>query len=1022
MEVLSSSQDSGNVKQINFAGRQRQIVELLSFFQTSRLIGLFGENGTGKSTFIQNGLIPELDQGFLGIAGPNWKTCVIRPGISPLENLASGLAELIGDKSKFKAEEEYLLSKSMRTNNDAVRKVSLDFFKHELGFNSLLIIDNFEDLFHFRNIGANSATWENTVNGFVQNITKCSLNSDAPLYFLIILRSDFVPHIFRYRSFYEVISKSQYSLPQFRKSEFQEIIAVQNRRNKVSIDNETMNLLYQQVGKDLRNLKLLNLFLDQVTPIAQNTPTQEINLELLQQVDFTKLYEDKLEHFYGQCSPKEQEILEKLLKQITISEDGSSLRKPIQVGQLLQVLGIDFTELNPLLSKVKQELGFALEIVKPSNDRLDSEDPAFIPETSAINVKNEHFIPFWPRLTEWIKQEKDSQETYKRLSETAKMFDQNLTGYLNPPDLDYILKWYEHQKPDELWANQFNPHFKKVIGYLLDSKQKFQQKILEKEAIQKEKIRRIRKTGFYVITATIFIILVIGVFAYDAKKQEGIAQQARLKAENEKEKARIEKERADFLFVEAQSAMQDAQKSEKIALSEKKRADDQYLKANTLQKKAETQRQQIQEAFKSLDSKSEELGQTVAELQVSNIQKEKATKEAQSARAYQESINKILYLKNILQKNDYQKEQLEALLPEVQSAYQTYQTASISFKGQVLPNNDLYQILIQLRKDLLDNQLINGRSNDLAEMPNGLRKITISSSGHLAAGGDDGTLLYSGSPLGDSKPEFKSIKIPNDRIRSLTFSNATDLIIGTVNGKIFEYKSSSGQLIPIEIGIKANAIVEQLISTETGIFALRGGEVLRIDLGNANELGKLIGLRASRIFQYDNERLLIASPDANLFLVDIKTMQYRPVGTDFKKKQITSLISSGQDLFVGMENGDVHVCNSIVFGNDIKIASTLVIPAHLSRITSLAYDHTTQRLFTASLDQKATIFDLSLRKLGEDYLTNNLLRIEGFKKWIWDFELIQNGKDQDLLTVDENGAIKYWQTGTATIYDELFSR
>jgi hypothetical protein len=394
--------------------------------------------------------------------------------------------------------------------------------------------------------------------------------------------------------------------------------------------------------------------MEKASPLAEKSIKKEIDFEIYQQVDFSKLFEDKLESFFKRSTRGEQKILEKLFKQITLGEEGTSLRKPIQIGQLLRVIGIEFTELNPLLTKLKEELHFALEIVKPSNDRLDSEDDAYIPEISAINVKNEQFIPHWPRLVEWIRQEKESQEIYKRLSETAKMFDQELTGYLNPPDLDYSLKWYEETKPDELWANQFNPHFKKVIAYLLESKKKFQDKILEKEAIQKEKIKRIRKTAFYLILGTIFIILVIGVFAYDAKKQESIAQQARLKAESEKERARIEKERADFLFIEAQTAMQDAQKSEKIALAEKKRADDEYIKANNLQKKAESQRQQIQEAFKSLDSKSAELGKTVAELQVSNIQKERATKDAESARAYQESLNKILYLKNIIQKNDLQ--------------------------------------------------------------------------------------------------------------------------------------------------------------------------------------------------------------------------------------------------------------------------------------------------------------------------------------------------------------------------------
>jgi energy-coupling factor transporter ATP-binding protein EcfA2 len=189
MEVLSSEKNNDNLKKTYLQGRQRQVIELLSFFQSSQLVGLFGENGTGKSSFVKNGLIPELNRGFLGMAGRNWKTSIIRPGISPLENLAGGISELIGDKDKFKPEEEYLLTKSLKINNEALRRASLNHLKNDVGFNSLLIIDNFEDLFHFKNVGNNPLDWENIVTSFIQNITKCALNTDSPLYFLIILRS-----------------------------------------------------------------------------------------------------------------------------------------------------------------------------------------------------------------------------------------------------------------------------------------------------------------------------------------------------------------------------------------------------------------------------------------------------------------------------------------------------------------------------------------------------------------------------------------------------------------------------------------------------------------------------------------------------------------------------------------------------------------------------------------------------------------------------------------------------------------
>ena len=47
--------------------------------------------------------------------------------------------------------------------------------------------------------------------------------------------------------------------------------------------------------------------------------------------------------------------------------------------------------------------------------------------------------------------------------------------------------------------------------------------------------------------------------------------------------------------------------------------------------------------------------------------------------------------------------------------------------------------------------------------------------------------------------------------------------------------------------------------------------------------------------------------------------------------------------------------------------------------------------------------------------------LEGFEKWIWDFGLIQTGKVKTLLTVDENGKLKSWQTDAESLYNEIIS-
>jgi hypothetical protein len=1004
------------------AFRQRQVFDLLSLFQSSQLIGLFGENGTGKTTLIHTSLIDELKRDFLGIAGRKWRITTIRPGISPLENLAAGFADLVEVESKQKLEDEFQLIQKMKSTNDGFRRATLHYLNQKNGYNSLIIIDNFEDLFHFceKDPKNENSEWLKNRNSFIQNITKCASHSDVPVYFLIILRSDFVANIFDYRNFHEMLSKSQYTIPQFRKTDFQEVVSSMIYPHPIAIGKEATEVLYSNFGKDLKNLKLLELCLDKAIKIVNQEDLNEINTELLLKIDFEYLYEEKLEQFYNSCTESEKKLIEKVFKQITISQDNFNQRKPIRIGKLLKVIGVELDELNPVLSKLKNELHFLVEIVFPHQDRLNMGEVSFLSENAFINVKNEHFIPHWPRLVEWIRQEKESQEIYIRLSETAMMFDQDLTGHLRPPDLDFILAWYETQNPDELWANQFRGNYKKAVGYLLESKRKFQEEIIQKENSQKQKIKQIRKTGVYLVIGTLIITLIIAVFAYGAKKQESIANIAREKAEREKERARIEKERADLLYNEAQNAMQAAQTNEKLALMEKRRADDEFVKADFLRKEAEGQKLKIQEAFKELDLKSAELGMTVAELKVSDSLKSLATSEAQSARAYQEALNTILSLRNKIQKGDYDKDNISPLLDEVKKAYESYTSASRSFKGLTLPNNDLYQVLMGVRNILSEVNGAIAPTNNLASLPNGLRKIALSSSGILATGGDDGVLLYSKKPLMNLPLEFKSIKIGNDRIRSLAFLNSTELVLGTVNGMLYRYYSSSDKLEPFQLGNNPNEIIEQIILTDGGLFLLRGTEIIKIDLKNGNKYTKITEINAARIFRFNVNKLLVTGQNLDLFLLDINTLQWKSIDTDLKKKPISTVITYGEKVFLGMVNGDVHVGQISSFGNETKITTRYVIPAHLSRITSLNYDNTTQKLFTASLDQKANIFDLSLLNLGENYITNHLIKIEGFNKWIWDFEMIKEGKEKNLLTVDENGDLKLWQTGTETLFNEIF--
>jgi excinuclease UvrABC ATPase subunit len=76
---------------ILFFGREKQIDELVKKLRTTRLIAVIGSSGSGKSSLIKSGLIPNLQSGFMSGAGSNWRICSFRPGSDPIKNLVAGL-------------------------------------------------------------------------------------------------------------------------------------------------------------------------------------------------------------------------------------------------------------------------------------------------------------------------------------------------------------------------------------------------------------------------------------------------------------------------------------------------------------------------------------------------------------------------------------------------------------------------------------------------------------------------------------------------------------------------------------------------------------------------------------------------------------------------------------------------------------------------------------------------------------------------------------------------------------------
>jgi len=436
--------------------------------------------------------------------------------------------------------------------------------------------------------------------------------------------------------------------------------------------------------------------------------------------------------------------------------------------------------------------------------------------------------------------------------------------------------------------------------------------------------------------------------------------------------------------------------------------------------------------------------------------------QANNSRRYDSILNSISSLRIQIQNKDYDPANLDSLLDVVKQSYLNYNRATLANKGINIPNNNMYQVLVAMRNELMHKGDLKQIPKDLASLGNGIRKISISPGGYVAVGGDGGILLYSKQPYIPGNDSLYRFPIGGkDRIRSLEFVSNNELLIGTVQGKLLQFNTNTATKKVLEVGIPIEQIVEQILVTPKGVFVLAGAQVRRMPLSELTktaatkelpkasaipkELPKAPGipkelpktaaapkvqttaetvpnLSAKSIFKLNDEKLLIVRNDNALVLLDIATLQWQPINSDLNlKRTVTSLKSSGGKLFLGLDNGNVVLANLQQLGNTYSIKSGGTIFAHRTRITSLAYDESSKKLFTASLDKSAKIFDLKLEKLSIKEIERSPYSLEGFEKWIWDFGLIQTGKVKTLLTVDENGKLKSWQTDAESLYNEIIS-
>jgi hypothetical protein len=170
-----------------FFGRKIEVEELLARIYKYNIVGLFGESGTGKTSLVNAGLLPNFkNEGFITVS--------VRCLDEPIKRIREELITTLKEK-KISLQ---LIEELAATDTFSHLIIQLKTIVQKENRNLLIIIDQFEELF----TRARDTEREYLAKGIIESLTASPVK--GKIYFLLSLREDYIGYLWDWAHLYNL--------------------------------------------------------------------------------------------------------------------------------------------------------------------------------------------------------------------------------------------------------------------------------------------------------------------------------------------------------------------------------------------------------------------------------------------------------------------------------------------------------------------------------------------------------------------------------------------------------------------------------------------------------------------------------------------------------------------------------------------------------------------------------------------------------------------------------------------------
>lgn len=514
-----------------FFGRESESDEIVRKLIKTRFVAVTGSSGSGKSSLIHCGVIPELKKQTLK-GGASWRVLSVKPGNNPTGILADAFVNASINPEQNKSRKDEIL-KILRENPDGITAV-LKKFPVKEGERTLLIIDQFEELFRYGSPETGkgySIEASDVINLIANSIT----GENHSFYTIIALRSDLVAECAQFKVFTQLVNNSNFLVPMMSRESVREAITGPLKNAGAKIDEDLVDVLLDDLNDRTDQLPVLQHALMRTWNRWKELeePEKPVSISDYESIGTMKgAISRHADEEYEKLGPEAKKICEKLFKIITgKGSDNKGIRYPSNIRTIISAIACTRDELSDVIDKFRQP---SLSVLTPYYDVPLDDD-------TIIDLSHESLIWLWDRLKKWVDEEAASVQMYLHLSEASALYQQGKTGLIRQPDLQPAIKWREQNKPTLWWAQKYNPAFERAMVYLRTSEKEYLEAEELKARQHRWRLNRIRILSSFL--GGIALITVLSLAAVSLSKVNSDRQ--RRVAEKQKEEFAAQKSWAE---------------------------------------------------------------------------------------------------------------------------------------------------------------------------------------------------------------------------------------------------------------------------------------------------------------------------------------------------------------------------------------------------------------------------------------------------------------------------------------------